>query len=181
MTTTHRTVYGAFRSREEAQRVIEDFQKRGFRDEAISFVDGAREEDMGLIRRIDTRAEEGTGYGLAAGAGIGGIVGALAGIGLGAIAIPGIGGLLVAGPLLTALGGVSIGSAVGGIVGALIGHGIPEDEAIVAEQHLRQGRPLVIVRADGRVDEAVGVLAAHHALNVPPPVGHPEVGGQPQP
>ena len=168
MTATHRTVYGAFTDREHAQHALDDLRTHGFGREDMSFVDSARDEDVNLVRRMDTRSEEGTGYGIAAGGTIGAILGALAGLGAGIIAIPGLGGLLVAGWLLAALSGLSIGGAVGGIVGALVGHGIPEDEAIAAEQYLRQGKPIVVVRAGNRVDEALKVLAAHNALNVPP-------------
>ncbi|MBI3977972.1 MAG: DUF3341 domain-containing protein [Chloroflexi bacterium] len=182
MTSLPRTVYGAFPDRTLAERALDDFRSHNFRREDISFVTGAREEDLREVRGLDTRAEEGTGYGIAAGGALGAVLGWLAGVGLGTIAIPGLGGLLVAGPLLTALSGLALGSAAGGIVGALVGIGMPEDEALAAERYLRDGRPVVIVRAGDRADEAVSILAAHGALNVPPPpAGYRAPAEQPRP
>lgn len=169
MTGYPRTIYGAFPDRSHAERAIDDLRAHGFRREEISFVTGATDEEIERVRSLDTRAEEGTGYGMAAGSVLGAVLGWLAGVGLGAIAIPGLGGLLVAGPLLTALSGIALGGAAGGLVGALVGMGVPEDEAVRAECQLREGRPIVLVRAGDRAPEAISILAAQGALNIPPP------------
>ena len=77
-----------------------------------------------------------------------------------------MGPFIAAGALATTLGGAAIGAGVGAIAGALIGMGIPEEEARYYEEEVRGGRTLVAVRADGRLDEADGILHDHGAYDV---------------
>ena len=91
-----------------------------------------------------TKAPEGAGAGALTGGVIGGTIGLLAG--MGTLAIPGLGPLIAAGPILAALGGTAAGATAGSIVGALVGLGIPESEAKVYEERLKEGGYLVAVQ-----------------------------------
>lgn len=93
-----------------------------------------------------TKTPEGAASGAALGAGVGAIAGALTVAG--SILIPGIG--WIAGPLVGALVGAGAGTVTGGIVGALVGAGMPEHEAKVVEDTLRQGGVVIAVHATDR-------------------------------
>ena len=90
-----------------------------------------------------TKAPEGATTGVVTGGITGGALGLLAGIG--ALAIPGVGPLIAAGPIVTALSGAAIGGTGGGVVGALIGLGIPELEAKIYEDRIKEGGYLLAV------------------------------------
>jgi hypothetical protein len=102
--------------------------------------------------------------GAVSGATAGGVLGGLAGllIGLGAISIPGVGALLIAGPIAAALGltgaaaalvsGATTGTLVGGLLGGLVSLGIPDEEARVYEQRIREGAVLLAVPASGSAE-----------------------------
>lgn len=93
------------------------------------------------------RAEDGVKTGAVSGGTVGGLTGLL--VGLGTLAIPGVGPIMLAGAAATALAttaaGGAIGAAAGGLVGGLVGLGIPEDRAKVYNEHLSQGKYLVII------------------------------------
>jgi hypothetical protein len=93
-----------------------------------------------------SKAPEGAAGGAALGAGVGAIAGALTVAG--SLLIPGIG--WIAGPLVGALVGAGAGTVTGGIVGALVGAGMPEHEAKVVEDSLRQGGVVLAVHATAR-------------------------------
>lgn len=97
--------------------------------------------DIGHVKA--TKAPEGATTGAAVGGLTGGTIGLLAG--LGTLAIPGLGAFIAAGPIMGALGGLGAGAATGGVVGGLIGLGIPEYEAKVYEDSLKEGKYLVAV------------------------------------
>jgi uncharacterized membrane protein len=67
---------------------------------------------------------------------------------MGTLAIPGLGPLIAAGPIVAALGGTAAGATAGGLVGALVGLGIPESEAKVYEERLKEGGYLVAVQVE---------------------------------
>ena len=48
-------------------------------------------------------------------------------------------GLVIAGPLAAGLAGAGAGAATGGLVGALTGTGVPEDEAKIYENEIKDG------------------------------------------
>src|SRR5206468_9579311 len=67
----------------------------------------------------------------------GGVLGALAGLTV--LSVPALGPLLVAGPVVSALGGAAVGGMVGGLAGgsgALTRIGIPEHHSARLEQEL---------------------------------------------
>ncbi len=154
-------VVGVFHTGEEAVRVVRALRDRGYEAEDISIV-AKSDSEVERIEKVtggDYEYEEGSKLmeGLTAGAAGGGLIGGIAGLllGLGTFAIPGLGPLVAAGPLAATLGGAAAGGAVGGIVGALVGMGIPEEDAKVYEQHVKEGRILVIVDTEGTDEEAV--------------------------
>ncbi|WP_070121670.1 general stress protein [Bacillus marinisedimentorum] len=165
-------VVGVFHTKEEAIRVIRALRDRGYDAEDISIV--AKSDSA--VARIeketggDYEYEEGSKVmeGLTAGAAGGGLLGGIAGLllGLGTFAIPGLGALVAAGPLAATLGGAAAGGAVGGIVGALVGMGIPEEDAKVYEQHVKEGRILVIVDVgDTNEDEIYDTFITNNSLH----------------
>ncbi|MGZ3423288.1 MAG: hypothetical protein ACXWUG_14240 [Polyangiales bacterium] len=99
-----------------------------------------------------TKAPEGGAAGAAVGAGVGALAGALALAG--SLLIPGIG--WIAGPLVGALVGAGAGGVTGGLVGALAGAGMPEHEAKVVEDTLRQGGVVIAVHATDRHVKDIG-------------------------
>jgi hypothetical protein len=76
--------------------------------------------------------------------------------------------LIVAGPLMASLAGLSVGGAVGGFVGALVGLGIPEFEAKCYDSRLKEGAVLLAVHC-GKAEEiarARQVLEAEGAQDI---------------
>ena len=140
------SVYGIYRTREQAERGVDQLLAAGFRNEDISAL---LPENMGtkeFAHEKGTKAPEGAATGATAGATIGGTLGLLAGIG--ALAIPGLGPFIAAGPIMGALAGAGTGGVVGGLIGALVGLGIPEYEAKRYEGMIKEGGILVSVHAD---------------------------------
>lgn len=146
-------VLGVFTNKNLAENAIEELKSEGF-----------SAEDISIVMRDDREAEvvsESTGASVAdgavTGAATGGVIGGLAGllVGIGAIAIPGIGAILIGGPLAAVLGltgvaattvsGAATGALAGGLVGALVGLGVPEEEARVYEESVREGAVLLAV------------------------------------
>jgi len=97
---------------------------------------------------------------------IGGAVGLAAG--LVALALPGIGPLIAAGPLASAIGGLSFGAAAGGIIGLLKEHGISDEQADFIAKGVRQGGALITVHgvAEDRARRAKEIMDRHHAIDV---------------
>lgn len=137
----------------------EDFfafdQKKSFSEEDLrnwrteirvaedGFDDFSKKEEH---HEIYTKAPEGSTLGVATGGFLGGALGLLAGLGV--LAIPGIGPLIVGGPLMAFLSGISAGGTIGGLIGALVGSGIPEGEAYHYEHQVKEGGMLLVIRAD---------------------------------
>ncbi|WP_077587873.1 general stress protein [Planococcus lenghuensis] len=143
MADQNHAVVGYYENEREAIRTIEDLKEQGYRADQISVISKDRAETEHITEETDTEAGEGAAAGALAGGAIGGIGGVLAGIG--ALAIPGIGPVLAAGPIAAGLAGAAAGAGVGGLAGALIGMGVPEDEAHEYEEHVNQGKILVLV------------------------------------
>lgn len=141
-------IIGLFNSRWEAESAVQQLVNSGINCDSISIVSRYENEDKRDLKSEDdtSGAAKGAGIGAALG-GVGGLVAGLAGL-----AIPGIGPVFAAGPIAAALGGAlggaGFGAAAGGLIGALTDMGVPEQEAIHYEDAVRQGRTLLIVRAD---------------------------------
>jgi len=140
------SAYGIYRTREQAERGVDDLIANGFRNEDISALLPENVGTKDFAHEKNTKAPEGAATGAGTGAVIGGTLGLLAGIG--ALAIPGVGPLIAAGPIMAALAGAGSGGVVGGLIGGLIGLGIPEYEAKRYEGMIKEGGVLVSVHCD---------------------------------
>jgi hypothetical protein len=159
-------VYGIYRSRQQAERGVDELRTNGFRTEDISVLMQDNVGTKDFAHEKNTKAPEGAATGAGTGAAIGGTLGLLAGIG--ALAIPGLGPFIAAGPIMGALAGMGTGGVVGGLVGALVGMGIPEYEAKRYEGLVKEGGILVSVHCDNSdwVDRAKNILKRTGAEDV---------------
>ena len=162
--TERSTVVGVFRDQGQARDAIGALKDAGFAADDIGILTPDRGETRAMAEETGSKAGAGAATGAAAGGVLGGLGGWLAGIG--ALAIPGIGPFVAAGALATALGGAAVGAGVGAIGGALTGMGVRKEEADWYEQEVRGGGTLVTVRADGRYDEAQGLLRRSGAYDI---------------
>lgn len=159
-----RTVIGVFRSRDQAERALEELNREGFNENEISMI--ARDERGEGGRGRERRGGQGfrdqdVSEGVATGGAIGGVGGLLASAG--ALAIPGIGPVLALGPLAATLSGV----VAGGVAGGLVDWGIPEERGRHYEEEVKRGKVLAAVRAaDRKVDRAAEVLRRNGANDV---------------
>ena len=164
MTTTDRTtVVGVFEIRSQADDAIHDLQQAGFHDDQIGFVVRDSNQDT-ITAPITENDEVDTGGGAAAGAVSGGIIGGVVGAAA-ALLVPGVGPAIAGGILIAILGGVVFGAAAGGILGALMNLGVPEEEARYYEGEFSSGRTIVMVKADGRQQEATTILHRNGGYN----------------
>ena len=154
---------------------IEELKDAGFNPKDFSIIMKEREMARELSETTGTRVADSA----ATGATTGGIVGGLAGllIGIGAIAIPGIGAVLIAGPIISALGitgaaattisGALTGALAGGIIGALVGLGVPREDAEYYERSIKEGGILLAVPTHHDNDKRVkDILERHHAEQI---------------
>lgn len=148
---------GVFAHVEDTERAIRELKNHGYGTDDISVFAKDKSKVNVIEDETDTTVTsnkggrgKSTGKGAGIGAASGGALGGLAGLvtGLGLLAIPGIGQLAAAGPLAATISGAGIGAGSGGIVGALVGAGMPEEEAKQYEQHLKDGKTIVLVEAD---------------------------------
>jgi hypothetical protein len=164
MTTTSQTVLiGVFAQRSQAERFVEELKDAGFRDEEIGVASPAGAE----LHPVEDTA--------VAGALTGGAVGVFAGLVMGLGLVPGVGPVLLAGVLASVLGGAAVGATTGGLLGALLGLGMPADYVRRYEEHLREGRTLVVVKAAGRYAEALAILRSCEAHELPPPCAKDQI------
>ncbi|MCA9628488.1 MAG: DUF3341 domain-containing protein [Myxococcales bacterium] len=170
--TTHKVVFGAFKTPAGAQSAVHTLESHGFlhRDISVLMTESARQH-FATVQK-NTKGPEGAAVGGVAG----GIIGAIA-AGLTAVvtvAVPGI-GLLAAGPLVAVLAGLSAGAATGGLLGGLIGLGLSEHEAKLYEATIRGGGVVVAVdtRTSDETQRARNVLEEAGALKVNSERGKP--------
>ena len=125
-----------------------------------------------LLKDNDTRnisVKEDAVRGARKGGIAGGVLGALAGLTV--LTVPVLGPLVVAGPILSALGGAAVGGVVGGLAGgsgALTHIGIPEAEGARLEQLIQSGAILIAVHSDNpaRLDRAMRVFKSAGAPEI---------------
>jgi hypothetical protein len=141
-------IVGVFHTEREAINAIEGLKQQGYRAEDISVIAKDKEDLNTVTDSTGSKAPEGIATGATAGGILGGVTGLL--VGIGALAIPGVGPILAAGPIAATLTGAAVGAGTGGLVGGLIGLGIPEDEANVYNDYVKDGNILVLV--DSQVD-----------------------------
>lgn len=168
-------VLGVFAERANAEAAINDLESKGYNPKDISIIMRDTHEAVDIAGSTGASVAEGAGVGATTGGVIGGVTGLL--VGIGAITIPGIGALLIGGPIAAALGlggalattvsGAVTGALAGGLVGALVSLGIPEDEAKVYEERIKEGAILLAVPVKiEHSEEARMILDAHQATQV---------------
>lgn len=153
------TVSGVFKTREAAERVVQDATKAGVPADKITLLTpGSLNEVDREMESVPVDTAEQPGMGKAIGALLGGGVGITGGSLLVAL-IPGVGPITALGLL-----GAAIVGAAGATVGARVGdkmeksttEGLPEDEIFVYEDALRQGRSVVVGLVEN--DESAAAL-----------------------
>ena len=160
-----KTVTALFNTRDEAQTALFKLEQAGYSKSQVTVL--VTEETRGRHFGIDdkTKAAEGavtgaTIAGLAAGLFI-----ALGSAGV--MLVPGL-NLIVSGALVGGLAGLGAGAAAGGLVGALIGMGVPEHEAKLYEDTIRNGAILLAVDAsnDASADKVKSIFKDTKAQNI---------------
>ncbi len=135
-----------------------DLTAAGFAAGSITVAANEQVGRRDLAMTAQTKAPEGAAAGAAVGVGVGAIAGALAVVG--SVLLPGIG--WVAGPLVGALAGAGAGATAGGLVGALVGAGLPEHEAKVVENAVRDGGIVLAVHAPPSQAKLASELLKNH-------------------
>ncbi|WP_394219564.1 hypothetical protein [Halobacillus trueperi] len=159
-----RIIGGVFSKVGHAEKAITDLQHYGYGSNDISVFARDKSKVNVLEEEMDTsvtsnhssrgkKAGKGAGLGALSGGALGGIGGLIAGLGL--LAIPGIGQIAAAGPIAAALTGAGVGAGGGGIIGALVGAGMSEKDAHQYENHLKDGKIIVIVEATEKLQDKV--------------------------
>ena len=138
-------VTATFKTRQAAEHSLRQLETIGITDEQTALI--VTDETRGKSFQIKegTKMDEGAAGGATAGGIIGALVGALGTAT--AIAIPGL-NVVVAGAAISALAGLGAGAATGGLIGALVGAGIPEHEAKLYEDALKEGSILLAIEAE---------------------------------
>ncbi len=160
------TVLGLVADQHQLDSIVDALRASGFSSSDISILMPEKVKLIDLGHETNSKAPEGTAAGAATGALVGGALGWLTGFGT--LVIPGLGPLVMAGPIVAALGGVGVGSAIGGITGGLIGLGIPEYEATQYESKLAEGKLLIAVHTEDEeiAERAKDILEAFSAKDV---------------
>ncbi len=138
-----KSIIGITNSLVNVENAVDALHSHGIPREDISVLipESGGAPDTATVK--STKAPEGATTGAVGGGIVGGTLGLLAGIG--ALAIPGVGPFIAAGPIVAALSGAAIGATSGGVVGALVGMGIPELEAKIYEDRIKEGGYLLAV------------------------------------
>lgn len=144
------TVTATFKTNEAAELTLRELESCGFTDKQISVVLTDRTRGNSFNLDEATKVPEG----IATGGIAGGIIGAVAAglTSVGAIATGGA-GLLASGPVIAALAGGGAGALTGGLIGSLVGLGIPEHEAKIYENEIKNGAVLIAVETDSKERE----------------------------
>ena len=136
-------ITATFKTRPAAEQALVRLETLGLKEEQISMI--VSDQTRGTSFNLDkgTKADEGIVAGGVAGGLVGAILAAL--LSAGAVAIPGA-GIVISGWLISAAAGLGAGAAAGGLVGGLIGAGIPEYEAKLYEDAVKNGAILLAVK-----------------------------------
>lgn len=157
--TTSTTTVGVFETRGQAQQAVAELNRMGFNDEQIGMV--AKDESTAKTGLKDdptnTRWEEGTGIGAAAGA----VTGTGLGLAVAAGLLTPIGPLIAGGALIAFIASIGAGATVGTLVGGLVGLGVSEDDATYYENEVNAGRYVVTVYAGNRASEVKAMFTRY--------------------
>lgn len=161
--TTH--VTATFKTRGAAEDAVSALIAAGFFQEDISLLvtDATRGTSFAIKQSDKSQSYEATG------AEAGGAFGALAALLIATSVIPSGGLSLVAiGPIAATFAGLGAGGLAGGMIGALVGAGIPENEAKLYENDVREGSILLAVRVENKEEKKLAekTLRASDATKV---------------
>ncbi len=164
MTAESAAAFGIFESRASAEAAVDRLTAAGFSTQEVSVLMSGADASKQVETEKNTKEDATTG--VAVGGVVGGTLGLLAGIG--AIVIPGAAPLIAAGPLVASLAGLGVGGAVGGLVGALVGLGIPEYEAKLYDDRVKDGEVLLSIHCvcSEEVAKARAILGEAGAVDV---------------
>jgi hypothetical protein len=157
-----RHTIGVFLTRKDAENAIKYITTElKVPDRDISYVYKNTEGEVKEVDAGDLRAGK-TASGAGAGATTGAVIGGLAGLAVATGILPVLGSLLVAGPLVTALGltgavgttaaGAVTGAVAGGLIGALTNLGVSSEKAKLYQDRVMAGNILVAVFANEEID-----------------------------
>jgi uncharacterized membrane protein len=135
-----------YNSHEEALQAIQKLKDEGFSVDKVSLVGKAEiiDDHMHVYSLENVKNAPVT-----VGAIAGPVIGLLSGIGI--FAIPGFGFIYGAGAILGAIAGLNLGVVGGGIITLLLTLGIEKENLITYEQHVMNGKFLVVV--NGSMEE----------------------------
>lgn len=151
------TVFGLFKTREDAEAAIARLAEAGSAGEQIGLMGPGSADHKPYAKSLGAGVAGGTAVGAIAG----GLIGAAA-VGL----IPGIGPVLAAGTLLPVLSAAVTTGATGGVAGALVALATNDDEALYYQQQVEAGSWLVMVATED-ASEAAAILAEQGAFGYP--------------
>jgi uncharacterized membrane protein len=158
------TIAALFEKYEDADQALIDLNELGYGKGDISVAAPEAMVGTKLSNEHGTATETAK-----TGAIFGGLAGLL--VGVGAVLLPGVGPILTAGALATTLGstavGAGIGAAAGGLRGSLREMGVPEVEATILEEGVKDGQILVTVVAEGGgVDKVKDLFRRNNAVDL---------------
>ena len=134
-------VYCLASNEPQANEILTHLRNLGFSSSEISILLKDKDTKNISVKEDAIRGAEKGGI-------AGGILGALAGLTI--VTVPALGALIVAGPIIAALGGAAVGSMVGGLAGgsgALTRIGIPAADCGRIENKLHRGGILIAVHS----------------------------------
>lgn len=141
---------------EKAVNAIKQLSHQDFPMDNVSLLGQAEViEDHIHIRSLDTVKKAPAVIGMGAGT----LIGLLSGVGV--FAIPGFGFLYGAGALVGLIAGLDLGLIAGGFISLLTYTGIKEEEVVKCQEHLKEGKFMVIVKgAKEEIEKAKRILHA---------------------
>lgn len=143
-------VTATFKSRGAAETAVDRLIAAGFFQEDISLLVTDTTRGASFAIKEGDKAND---Y-AATGASAGGAFGAITALLISAAVIPSGGLSLIAiGPLAATFAGLGAGGLAGGVVGALVGAGVPEHEAKVFENDIRDGNILLAVSVTNKDEQ----------------------------
>ena len=158
-------ITATFKTRKAAESALTELENLGVTDEQISIVitDETRGQSFNIEK--DSKTDEGFAAGATAGGLIGAVFGALSTAT--AMAVPGL-NIVIAGGVVSTLAGLGAGAFSGGLLGALVGAGIPEHEARVYEDAVKNGAILLAVKPESseQGDKIEDMLKQEDAYNL---------------
>ena len=144
---TQQYVTATFKTRSDAEIAVDRLIDAGFYQEDISLLvtDTTRGSSFTIKEGDKSESYEATG------AEAGGVFGAIAALLMATSVIPSAGLSLVAiGPIAATFAGLGAGGLAGGLIGALVGAGVPEHEAKLYENDVKEGSILLAVTTDSK-------------------------------